>query len=79
MFYLVEIFQDLSPGGSISSNHDRTAPRRQGENVGNIEVLQQSKGRLNFQILLLIKGHQVSPGIQHFSNYGTDAKEAEIV
>ena len=28
MFYLVDKIEDLSPGGSISSNPEKTAPRR---------------------------------------------------
>ena len=41
MFYLAGIFRTSSPGGSISSNPEKTAPRRQGGEPGYIEVLQQ--------------------------------------
>ena len=36
MFYLVGVFRALSPGDSISSNSERTALRRQGEEPGYI-------------------------------------------
>ena len=38
MFYLVGIFRTSSPGDSISSNPEKTAPRRLGEKSGYIEV-----------------------------------------
>ena len=44
MFYLVGIFRTLSPGDSISSNPERTAPRRQDGEPGYTEMLQQSTG-----------------------------------
>ena len=55
MFYLVEIFRTSSQGGSNSSNTERTALRRQGEEPGDIEVLQQTAGSLNIKRLLIIK------------------------
>ena len=60
MFYLVEIFRTSSPGGSISSNPERTAPRRRGDEPGYIKVLQQRAGSLNIKRLLLIKENQIS-------------------
>ena len=59
MLYLVEIFRTSSQGGSISSNTERTALRRQGEEPGYIEVLQQKAGNLNIK-RLLIKENQIS-------------------
>ena len=44
MFYLVEIFRTSSLRGSISSNPERTVPRRE---PGYIGVLQQRAGSLN--------------------------------
>ena len=55
MFYSVGIFRTSSPGDSISSNPERIAPRRQGEDPGYIEFLQQRAGSLNIQRLLLNK------------------------
>ena len=53
MLYLVGIFRTSSPGDSISSNSERTAPRRQEEDPGYIEFLKQRAGSLNIQTLLL--------------------------
>ena len=47
------------PGDSISSNPERTSPRRWGEEPGYIEVLQQRTGSLNIK-QLLIKENQES-------------------
>ena len=47
MFYSVEILDTSSPRDSISSDPERTAPRRRGEEPGFIEVLQQRAGSLN--------------------------------
>jgi len=38
MFYLVGIFRTSSPGGSISSDPERTVLRRWGEESGYAEV-----------------------------------------
>ena len=38
MFYSVGSFRASSPGDSVSSNHERTALRRQGEESVYIEV-----------------------------------------
>ena len=56
MFYSVGIFRTSNLGDSISSDPERTAPRRRGEEPGYIEVLQQRAGSLNIKNLLLIKG-----------------------
>ena len=47
MFYLVGIFRTSCLGGNISSSSERTAPKRQGEESGYIEILQQRGGSLN--------------------------------
>ena len=60
MFYLVEIFRIPSPGDSISSDPEKTALRRQEEEPGYTEVLQQRGGGLNVKRLLLIKESQIS-------------------
>ena len=56
MFYSVGILKT----SSISSNPDTTALRRQGEEPGYIEVLQQRAGSLNIKRLLLIKENHIS-------------------
>ena len=66
MFYSAGIFRTSSLGGSISSNPERTAPRRQGGKPGYIEVLQQRAGSPNVKRLLLIKENQVSQ-VKEFS------------
>ena len=46
------IFRTSSPGDSISSEPEKTVPRRQGvpgEESGYVEVLQQRSGNLNFK------------------------------
>ena len=53
------MFRTCSPGDNISSNPERTALRRQGEEPGYIEVLQQKAGNLNIK-RLLIKENQIS-------------------
>ena len=53
------IFRTSSPGDSISSNPKRIALRRQGEEPGYIEVLQQRAGSQNIQRLLLIKENKI--------------------
>ena len=50
-FYSVGIFRMSSPRDSISSNLERTAPRRWGEEPGYIEALQQRAGSLNIKII----------------------------
>ena len=54
------IFKTSIPGDSISSDPERIALRRQGEEPGYIEVLQQRAGSLNSKRLLLIKENQIS-------------------
>ena len=54
------IFRTSSPGDSISSDPERTAPRRRGEEPGYTEVLQQRAGSLNIKRLLLLKENQLS-------------------
>ena len=51
MFYLVDV-RTSNPGGSISSNPEGTAPKRQGEEPGYTELLQQRAGNLNIKTLL---------------------------
>ena len=60
MFYLTGIFRTSSLGGSISSNLERIIVKRQGEETGYMELLQQRAVGLNIKILLLIKGSQIS-------------------
>ena len=60
MFYLVEIFRIPSPGDSTSSDPEKTAPRRQVEEPGYLEVLQQRAGRLNIKRLVFIEGNKIS-------------------
>ena len=55
MCYSVGIFRTSSPGDSISSNSERTAPWKWGKEPGYIEVLQQRVGSLNIRRLLLKK------------------------
>ena len=54
------IFSTLSRGDSLSSDPEKTAPRRRGEEPGCIEVLQQRAGSLNVKIVLLTKEKQIS-------------------
>ena len=56
MFYTAAIFRTSSLGGIIKGNPERTALRRQGEEPGYTEVLQQRANGLNVKRLLLIKG-----------------------
>ena len=49
MFYSVGIFRTSSLGGSISNDPERTALRRQGDEPGHIEVLQQMAGSQNIK------------------------------
>ena len=60
MFYSVGVFRTSDLGDSVSSNPERTALRRGGEEPGYIEVLQQWAGSLNIKRLLLIKENQIS-------------------
>ena len=59
MFYLVGILRTSSLGGSISNDPERTALRRQGDDPGQTEVLQQRAGSQNIKWLLLIKENQI--------------------
>ena len=61
-----EILDLPSLGDSISSDPERTALRRGGEEPGSIEVLQQRAGSLNVKRLFLIKENQVSQ-VKEFS------------
>ena len=47
MFYSVGIFSTPSPGGSISSDPERIAPRRWGEELGYTNVC--NKGHVKFE------------------------------
>ena len=55
MFYLVEIlgFQAQKTASQVT-NPERTAPKRQREETGYIEIFQQRAGSLNIKRLLLI-------------------------
>ena len=68
MFYSVGIFRTSNLGDSISSDPERTAPRRRGEEPGYIEVLQQRAGSLNIKRLLLLKENQISQ-VKEFSAF----------
>ena len=52
MFYLVEIFITSRLGNSVSSNPERTALRRRGEEPSYIQILQQKAGSLDVKKLL---------------------------
>ena len=67
-FYSVRMFETSSPGDSTSSNRERTALRRGGEEPGYIEALQQWAGSLNIKRLLLIKENQLSQ-VKEFSTF----------
>ena len=47
MFYSVGIFRTSSYGDSISSDPEKGALRRQGEEPGYIDVFQKRAGRMN--------------------------------
>lgn len=49
MFHFLGIFRTLSPGGSISSNTERTVQRRPGGEPGHTKVLQLWAGSLNIK------------------------------
>ena len=51
MFYLVGLFRISSLEESISSNPERIALRRQEEELGYTEILQQRAGSLNDGLL----------------------------
>ena len=53
------ILRTLGLGDSISKDYERTALRRQGEQPGYIEALQQRASSLDIKILLLIKENQI--------------------
>ena len=55
-FSSARIFRTLSPGGSISSNPGKIAPKRQGGKQGYIEVLHQRACSLNVKRFLWIRG-----------------------
>ena len=60
MFYVVGIFRTLGLGDSISNDYERTALRRQEEQPGYTEALQQRASSLNIKRLLLIKEIQIT-------------------
>ena len=68
MFYPVGTFRTLSPGDSMSSDPERTVLRRQGEEKGYIEVLQQRTGSVNIKRLLWTKENQISQ-VKEFSTF----------
>ena len=49
MFYSMGIFSTLSRGDSLSSDPEKTAPRRRGEDPGCLEVLQHRSGILDIK------------------------------
>jgi len=70
MFYLAGMFRTSSSGGIISSNPDRTAPRRRGEELGYTGILQQRAGSRNIQLFrsqrlsgTLISSRSGGPGV----------------
>ena len=68
MFYVVGIFRTLGLGDSISNDYERTALRRQEEQPGYTEALQQRASSLNIKRLLLIKENQISQ-VKKFSAF----------
>ena len=68
MSYLVGIFRTLSLGDNISSDPERTAPKRWWEEPDYIEVLPQRTGSLNITRLLLIEENQISQ-VKEFSAF----------
>ena len=70
MFYLVKTFRTSSLGGNISSNPERTIPRRWGGGVGARlhRSLQEGAGRQNIKRLLLFKKNQISE-VEEFSGF----------
>ena len=68
MFYLVGSFRISSPGGSISSNPERTVLRKRAEDPGYIEVFQEREGSLNIKRLILMKGNHISQ-VKEFSTF----------
>ena len=62
-------FRTSSPGESISGNPETTALRRQEEEPGDTEALQQRAGGLNIKRLLLIKENQINPQVKEFSAF----------
>ena len=62
------ILGTANQGGSISSDPERTALRRLGEEPGSIEVLQQRAGSLNVKRLFLIKENQITQ-VKEFSAF----------
>ena len=62
------ILRTSSPRDRISSYPMRTAPRRQEEEPGDTEALQQRAGSLNIKRLLLIKENQVAQ-VKKFSTF----------
>ena len=65
---MVGIVKTSSVRDSISSNVERTLRRRQGEEPGYIEGLQQRAGRLNIKRVLRIKENQTSQ-VKEFSTF----------
>ena len=61
-------FRTSSPGGSTSSEPKRSVPRRQSEEPGYTEVLQQTPVNLNIKKSLLVKESQISQ-VKEFSNF----------
>ena len=68
IFYFLGSFRASSSEDSISGNPETTALRRQEEEPGDIEVLQQRAGGLNIKRLLLIKENQITQ-VKEFSTF----------
>ena len=70
MFYLVKTFRTSSLRGNISSNPERTIPRRWGGGVGARlhRSLQEGAGRQDIKRLLLFKKNQISQ-VEEFSGF----------
>ena len=76
MFYSMGIFMTSSPGDIITNSPGRDALRRQEEEPGYTEILQQMAGSLNIKTLLLIKENHISQ-VKEFNTYFTYGKMQE--
>ena len=65
---MVGIFRASSSRESISSNPEKTTPKRREKEPGYMELLQQITGKPNIKRLLLIKENQISP-VKEFSAF----------
>ena len=67
-FVLFGCFRTSSSRESISSNPEKTTPKRRGKGPGYMELLQQMTGRPNTKRLLLIKENQITQ-VNEFSTF----------